>query len=140
MSAAGGNDDAICGITALSFLPEDLVLKCTLSIKRYHARRGYFCLPDLLWRTNARVLIESDKELGRSFRKSLRRKSFKQVNSALLSIAAHIVAAEVLARDVGDWGNRFPKEKEMAERLLAGYASLGHGWLIDLYEPSFDIG
>ncbi len=135
MGAAGRSDEAVRGMTALSFLPEELVTKCTLSIKRYHARRGYFCLPDLLWRTNSRVVIESDKQLGQSFRKSVRRKSVKRVNDALLSIASRIVAAEVLVRDVGGWGKRFPKEKEKAERLLAAYATLRDGWLMDFYEP-----
>jgi hypothetical protein len=52
------------------FVPRELATKCRRLIESYHAICGYVGLPDMLWLSDARGIIERDRELTRIFRRS----------------------------------------------------------------------
>jgi hypothetical protein len=115
------------------FLPTELTDKCYLLVRGYHDLYGYTCLPDMLWHSDARYAIEFDPKLSKIFRKASRTRRTKPANAALLRLATILVALEVLARDFGSWGLRFPAARQEAQRLL-GERSLDHcAWLMDKY-------
>jgi hypothetical protein len=115
------------------FIPRELATKCRRLIESYHAIYGYVGLPDMLWLSDAREIIERDRELTRIFRRAARSRAAKRANDSFLQIATTIVALEVLARDFSGWGKRFPAAKRQAEKILGGLPQLRRTWLMDLY-------
>jgi hypothetical protein len=115
------------------FIPRELVTKCRRLIESYHAIYGYVGLPDMLWLSDAREIIERDRELTRIFRRAARSRAAKRANDSFLQIATTIVALEVLARDFSGWGKRFPAAKHQAEKILGGLPQLRRTWLMDFY-------
>jgi hypothetical protein len=115
------------------FIPEELAVKCEKLIEGYHALYGYVGLPDMLWLSDARDVIESHDDLLQIFRKASRSRAAKRADSSLLLIATIVVSLEVLARDYANWGKRFPDAKSEAEKLLGGTAQRRRTWLMDLY-------
>ena len=87
-------------------------------IEDYHAIYGYVGLPDMLWLSDARDIIERDRELTRIFKRAARSRAAKRANNSFLHIATTIVSLEVLARDFSGWGKRFPAAKREAETIL----------------------
>jgi hypothetical protein len=83
--------------TDFSFLPKDLLEKCTPFIIRYHELNGYSCLADILWHPEIRNFIETEASFQRLFRKSTSSRSAKRANEGLVSIASIILAVEVLS-------------------------------------------
>ena len=123
------------------FIPKDLATKCRKLIESYHAIYGYVALPDMLWLSDARELIESHKELTVPFKKGSKSRGAKRANELFLLIATTIVSLEVLARDFAGWGKRFPAAKHAAESLLGGLSSRRRTWLMDLYlYPPLGVG
>ncbi len=123
------------------FIPKDLATKCRKLIESYHAIYGYVALPDMLWLSDARELIESHKELTLLFKKGSKSRGAKRANESFLLIATTIVSLEVLARDFAGWGKRFPAAKHAAESLLGGLSSRRRTWLMDLYlYPPLGVG
>jgi len=123
---------AVAG-SAFEFLPKELAGKCLKLIESYHALHGFGCLPDLLWQSDARDLIESNRELIRIFRNASKSRGAKRANDALLLIATTIVSLEVLARDFAGWGKRFPVAEREAEAMLGDFALRQRTWLMDMY-------
>jgi hypothetical protein len=123
--------------TALSanfrFVPRELATKCRRLIESYHAIYGYVGLPDMLWLSDARDIIERNRELRRIFRRAARSRAAKRANQSFLHIATTIVSLEVLARDFSGWGKRFPAAKGEAEKILGRLPQLRRTWLMDLY-------
>jgi len=115
------------------FIPRELAVKCRRLIESYHAIYGYVGLPDMLWLSDARDIIERDRELTRIFNRAARSRAAKRANDSFLHIATTIVSLEVLARDFSSWGKRFPAAKREAETLLGGLPQLRRTWLMDLY-------
>jgi hypothetical protein len=115
------------------FIPRELAAKCRRLIESYHAIYGYVSLPDMLWLSDARDIIERDRELTRIFRRAARSRTAKKANDSLRQIATTIVSIEVLARDFSGWGKRFPTAKCEAEKILSGSPQLRRAWLMDLY-------
>jgi hypothetical protein len=115
------------------FVPRELAVKCRRLIESYHAIYGYVSLPDMLWLSDARDIIEHDRELARTFRRASRSRAAKQANDSLRQIATTIVSIEVLARDFSGWGQRFPAAKAEAEKILGGSPQVRRAWLMDLY-------
>jgi hypothetical protein len=115
------------------FLPRELAIKCRRLIESYHAIYGYVTLPDMLWLSDARDIIERDRELSRIFKRAARSRAAKQANDSLRQIATTIVSIEVLARDFSGWGRRFPAARSEAEKLLGSCPQLRRTWLMDLY-------
>ena len=93
------------------FIPRELAIKCRRLIESYHAIYGYVGLPDMLWLSDARDIIERDRELTRIFKRAARSRAAKRANDSFLHIATTIVSLEVLARDFSGWGKRFPAAK-----------------------------
>ena len=115
------------------FIPRELAGKCRRLIESYHAIYGYVGLPDMLWLSDARDIIERDRELTRIFRRAARSRAAKRANDSFLLIATTIVSLEVLARDFSGWGKRFPAAKGEAEKILGRLPQLRRTWLMDLY-------
>ena len=115
------------------FIPRELAIKCRRLIESYHAIYGYVGLPDMLWLSDARDIIERDRELTRIFKRAARSRAAKRANDSFLNIATTIVSLEVLARDFSGWGKRFPAAKGEAEKILGRLPQLRRAWLMDLY-------
>ena len=115
------------------FVPRELAMKCRQLIDSYHAIYGYVGLPDMLWLSDARDIIESHRDLMRVFTKASKARGAKRANASFLSIATTIVSLEVLARDFSGWGKRFPAAQREAEKVLGGLPQLRRTWLMDLY-------
>jgi hypothetical protein len=119
--------------SSFRFVPRDLAIKCRHLIESYHAIYGYVGLPDMLWLSDARDIIESHRDLMRVFTKASKARGAQRANASFLQIATTIVALEVLARDFSDWGKRFPAAQREAEKVLGGLPQLRRTWLMDLY-------
>ena len=104
--------------SSFRFIPRELAIKCRRLIESYHAIYGYVGLPDMLWLSDARDIIERDRELTRIFKRAARSRAAKRANDSFLHIATTIVSLEVLARDFSGWGKRFPAAKREAEKIL----------------------
>jgi hypothetical protein len=121
-------------VSNFRFIPRELAIKCRRLIESYHAIYGYVSLPDMLWRlSDARDIIERDRELTRMFSRAARSRAAKRANDSLRRIATTIVSIEVLARDFSGWGKRFPAAKGEADKMLAGCPLVRRAWLMDLY-------
>ena len=119
--------------SSFRFVPRELAIKCRQLIESYHAIYGYVGLPDMLWLSDARDIIECHRDLMRVFKKASKARGAQRANASFLQIATTIVALEVLARDFSDWGKRFPAAKREAEKVLGGLPQLRRTWLMDLY-------
>jgi len=118
---------------AFQFLPKELTLKCRKLIESYHAIYGYVGLPDMLWLSDARDIIECHHELTQIFKKASKARAAKRANDSFLLVATLVVAIEVLARDYIDWGKRFPVAQREAEKLVGDFSTRPRTWLMDLY-------
>ena len=118
---------------AFQFIPKDLAAKCRKLIESYHAMYGFVGLPDMLWLSDARDVIECHEELTQLFKKASKSRGAKRPNDLYLLIATTIVALEVLARDFANWGKQFPAAKREAEKVLGDIPSRKRTWLMDLY-------
>jgi len=122
------------------FLPGELVVKCRALIDSYHEMLGYGCLPDMLWQSDARDIIECDRELARLFKSASKSRRAKRANDSFRLIATVVVSLETLARDFAGWGKRYPNTKREAERLFGGLPLRERVWLMDMYlYPSLSI-
>jgi len=131
---AGRHADAGFGATSnFRFLPGELAVKCRALVESYHDMFGYGCLPDMLWHSAARDVIESDRGLAQLFKNASRSRYAKRANDTLLLIASIVVSLEMLARDFAGWGKRFPTLKREAETLLGGAPLRPRVWLMDMY-------
>ena len=146
IAIAAGTDaerqsDAGVGATSnFRFLPGELAVKCRALIESYHEMLGYGCLPDMLWHSDARNIVESDRELAQLFKNASKSRCAKRANDSLLLIATVVLSLEALARDFAGWGKRFPIAKREAERLLGGCLLRERVWLMDMYlYPSLGV-
>jgi hypothetical protein len=115
------------------FVPDELAVKCRSLIESFHAMYGYVGLPDMLWLSDARDIIECHEDLAQAFKKASRSRGAKRANDSFLTIATAIVAIEMLARDFAGWGKRFPAAKRAAEKHVGDGSSARRTWLMDLY-------
>jgi hypothetical protein len=115
------------------FVPRELAGKARKLIESFHAIHGYGCLPDMLWHSGARDIIECHRELGQIFKSASKSRCAKRANDSLLLVATVIFSLEMLARDFTGWGRRFPAAKREAERLLGDMTQPSHTSFMDLY-------
>jgi hypothetical protein len=115
------------------FIPKDLATKCRKLIESYHVIYGFVGLPDMLWLSHARDVVECHEELVQLFKEASRSRGAKRANDSFLLIATTIVSAEVLARDFANWGKQFPAAKREAEKVFGDIPSRKRTWLMDLY-------
>jgi hypothetical protein len=116
------------------FVPPDLASKCHKLIDSYHAIHGYRSLPDMLWQSDSRDVIERSPELMQIFANASKSRSAKRANDSFQQLATMIAALEMLARDVAGWGRRHPAAKLEAEKMLGGATSAQpRQWLTDKY-------
>jgi hypothetical protein len=102
-------------------------------IESYHAKEGYACLADMLWRSNARHIIERNRDLTQIFKGASKSKSAKRSDESLLYLATVVVSLEVLARNLMGWGQQFPAAQHDAEEILSEPLIHGRPWLMDVY-------
>lgn len=115
------------------FMPRELAAKARRLIESFHAIHGYGCLPDMLWHSGARDLIECHRELGQIFKNASKSRCAKRANDSLLLVATVIFSMEMLERDFAGWGRRFPAAKRESERLLGDMTQPSHTWFMDMY-------
>jgi hypothetical protein len=115
------------------FIPRELAAKSRRLIEGYHGIHGYGCLPDLLWHSDARDIIECNRELTQIFKSASKSRGAKRANESLLLIATVIFSVETLARDFAGWGKRFPAAKREAEKMLDDTRLRPHVWFMDGY-------
>lgn len=116
-----------------TFLPVDLSGKCRTLIESYHTIHGFAGLPDMLWRSQARGIIESDRELTLAFAHASRSRGAKRANEVFIAIAVIVMSLEVLARDFAGWGKRFPNAKSQADDVFNDRIKKQRIELMDLY-------
>lgn len=114
------------------FVPKELAAKCRKLIESYHAMYGYVGLPDMLWLSDAREIIETNADLARLFRQASKSRGARRAHESFVAIATIIVSMEVLARDFASWGKRFPAAKREAEKAFGNFPRQ-RAWLMDLY-------
>jgi len=114
-------------------VPGELAIKCRKLIESYHAMYGYVGLPDMLWLSDARDIIECHPDLAQTFKRASKSRGAKTANESFLLIATIIVSIEVLAHDFASWGTRFPTAQREAEKLLGDFPLRQRNWLMDLY-------
>jgi hypothetical protein len=127
---AGGRPNA--GAT-FRFVPKELATKCRRLIESYHAMHGFGSLPDMLWHSDARDVIECHRDLLQVFKTASKSRCAKRANDSLLTVATTIASMEMLTRDFAGWGRRFPQAKREAEQVLVEYPLRPRIWLMDLY-------
>jgi hypothetical protein len=126
--------------TNFRFVPRELAVRCRKLVESYHAIYGYACLPDMLWNSDARDVIECQRDLTRILTKASKSRCAKRANDSFVLIATVIVALEVLARDFAGWGKRFPAAKREAEGMLIDFPLRPRTWFMDKYlYPSLGI-
>ena len=100
------------------FLPESLVKQCRNVIESYHASHGYFCLPDILWKSRLGPLIEGDPTLGPLLRRASTARRAKKANECFVTIATTILSMEILASNIAGWSSLYPAAGEKARGFL----------------------
>jgi len=131
--AVPGADGAVKLKSKFSFVPVDLSGKCRTLIESYHAMHGCAGLPDMLWTSEARDIIECDRNLTLEFKRACRSRGAKRANDSFIAIAVIVVSLEVLACDFAGWGKRFANAKSKAEKLLGERPPGQRVRLMDLY-------
>ena len=102
----------------VGFLPEGLVEQCRNVIESYHASHGYFCLPDILWKSRLGPFIEGDPTLGPLLRSASTAKRAKKANECFVTIATTILSMEILASNFAGWSRLYPAAGEKARGFL----------------------
>jgi hypothetical protein len=126
-------DDDFPATSDFRFIPRELAAKSRRLIESYHGIHGYGCLPDLLWHSDARDIIECSGELTQIFKSASKSRCAKRANDSLRLIATVIFSVETLARDFAGWGKRFPAAKREAERMFDDIRLRPHVWFMDGY-------
>jgi hypothetical protein len=114
-------------------VPSELAAKCRVLVENYHGIHGYGSLPDVLWHSVMRDMIKRHRKLGEAYRSACKARSAKHANYSLVLIAASILALEVLARDIADWGTHLPDAKREADELLRISSLKQRKLLVDRY-------
>jgi len=122
------------------FVPRELAAKCRKLVESYHAMHGFGRLPDMLWHSGARDIIECDRDLMQIFKRASRSRNAKRADESFMLIATVIVSVETLARDFAGWGKRFPAAKREAEEILVDFPQRQRVWFMDKYlYPSLEM-
>lgn len=133
-------EDSVGTPSNFRFVPKELAAKSRKLIESYHAMHGYGRLADMLWHSDARDVIECQRELMRVFKNASKSRCAKRAHDSLVLIATVIVSLEVLARDFAGWGRRFPSAKREAEAMLGEFQLKQRTWFMDQYlYPSLGI-
>jgi hypothetical protein len=94
---------------------------------------GFGGLPDMLWMSEARGIIEGDRDLTLAFTRACRSRGAKRANDSFVAIAIIVMSLEVLADDFAGWGKRFPSAKSQAEKVLGDPITKQRVKLMNLY-------
>jgi cytochrome c-type biogenesis protein CcmH/NrfG len=113
-------------------VPRELAIRCRKMIESHHAKEGYAHLSDMLWRSNARHIIERSHALKQIFKSASKSKYAKRSYERLLYLATVVVSLEVLARNFMDWGQQYPAARHEAEKILSEPLIHRLPWLMDV--------
>src|SRR6516162_11601117 len=102
----------------IGFLPESLVKQCRNVIESYHGSHGYFCLPDILWKSRLGPFIEQNPTLGPLLRKASVTRRAKKANECFVTIATTILSMEILASSFAGWSSLYPEAANKARAFL----------------------
>lgn len=127
--ARGGSSHSI----DFRFLPRILTEKTRQLIETYHGNYGYSKLADLLWQSEIRVFIVTQRDLAPVFRKASTARSAKQANRGLVLIATTLLSLELLGSDFAGWGRRFPFAKRKADAILGEHLLTARTHLMEFY-------
>jgi hypothetical protein len=116
-----------------AFVPRELASKCRELVQSYHSMHGYQHLADMLWHSDARDIIECNRDLSQVFKQASKSRYAKRANDSFVLIATIVLSVEVLARDFAGWGRRFPAARRDAEALLVDFPQRERGWFMDKY-------
>jgi hypothetical protein len=117
----------------VGFLPEVLIKQCRNVIESYHASHGYFCLPDILWKSRLGPLIERDPTFRPLLRKASMARRAKKANECFVTIAATILSMEILASNFAGWSGLDPQATEKARTFLRQNRANSQTPLLDYY-------
>lgn len=117
----------------LGLLPKDLTAQCRSLIEGRHKVHGYASLPDILWKSCYGSFIETHRELRPLLRQASMTRSTKKSNAGFVRIAATILALEVLASGLADWGAFHPQAARLARAILKKNATDRHMPLMEIY-------
>jgi hypothetical protein len=115
------------------FVPKELSVKCRKLLESHHGMHGYACLPDMLWQSDARDIIERHRSLMTIFKTASKSRCAKRANESFLFIATVVVSLDVLARDFAGWGKRYPAAKREADLLLSEILHRQNDCLLNMY-------
>ncbi len=122
------------------FVPRDLANKSRKLVETYHAINGYSRLPDMLWNSDARDIIECHRDLAQIFKTASKSRCAKRANDSFALIATIVVSLEILARDFAGWGKRYPAARREATDMLISYPERPRTWFMDKYlYPSLSL-
>ena len=65
-----------------SFVPSELAAKCRSLVESFHGTHGYVGLPDMLWLSDARDIIERHADLAQLFKKASKSRGAKRANDS----------------------------------------------------------
>ena len=102
----------------IGFLPESLVKQRRNVIESYHGSQGYFCLPDILWKSRLGPFIDQDPTLGPLLRKASVTRRAKKANECFVTIATTILSMEILASSFAGWSSLYPEAANKARAFL----------------------
>jgi len=103
------------------------------SNKNYHGSHGYFCLPDILWKSRLGPFIEQNPTLGPLLRKASVTRRAKKANECFVTIATTILSMEILASSFGGWSSLYPEAANNARAFLRRNSVNAQTLLMDYY-------
>jgi len=117
----------------IGFLPERLVKQCRNVFESYHGSHGYFCLPDILWKSRLGPFIEQNPTLGPLLRKASVTRRAKKANECFVTIATTILSMEILASSFAGWSSLYPEAANNARAFLRRNSVNAQTLLMDYY-------
>ena len=134
-----GNEPDFRTEADLSFLPKPLMTQCRSLIEGYHELHGYACLPDMLWKSGLKQVIESHREFRNLLRTASTTRSAKKSNESFMEIAKTILSLEILASNFSGWSTIYPEAGLKAHALLTQNKQSARMPLMDfyLYPPKY---
>ena len=117
-----------------SFVPDEFAVKCRSLIESFHGMYGYLGLPDMLWLSDARDIIECHENLAQIVQERRPGREARTTQQIVPDDRDRYRRVEMLARDFAGWGKRFPMNKTAKQNKLFGDASPeARTWLMDRY-------
>ena len=119
--------------SSFRFIPRELAIKCRRLIESYHAIYGYVGLPDMLWLSDARDIIERDRELTRIFKRAARSRAAQASQQFVSAHRDHDRVARSLSARLLRVGQALSGRQRRGRNDTRRLPQLRRTWLMDLY-------